>query len=168
MHFPKRTVSGVLVGWCISLLFMFQVCSWNVRGLNDPSKRSLVKFVVFMFKVYLLCFQESKVEAISHSFLRSFAGNFFDKCQFVKSVRASSGGIITCWSSNVFSYSGVLARNFSLTVQLKHIYSSFLLTNVYGSPTWDSKEEFCRELAALKGVCSGLWVICGDFNPTKN
>ncbi len=61
-------------------------------------------------------------------------------------------------------------RNFSRTVQLKHTSSGsiFFVMNVYGPPTWDSKDEFCNELAALKGVCNGLWVICGDFNVTKN
>ncbi len=151
------------------LFLMFQVCSWNVRGLNNQGKRSLVKFVVSKFKKSILCFQESKVEAVSRSFLRSFAGIYFDKCHFVKSGRAS-GGIITCWSSHVFSCSEVLIRQFSLTVRLKCLSSGavFYVTNVYRPPSWQHKEEFCSELAGLKGVCGGLWVICGDFNLTRN
>lgn len=33
---------------------------------------------------------------------------------------------------------------------------------------WDGKEDFCRELVDLKGLCSDRWVICGDFNFTRN
>lgn len=57
---------------------MFQLCSWNVRGLNDQNKRSLVKSVVYKFKKFVLCFQESKVEDVSRSFLSSFAEPYFD------------------------------------------------------------------------------------------
>ncbi len=160
--------SGVRPEDCF-LSSMFHVLSWNVRGLNNPSKRSLVKSVVSKFKKSVLCFQESKVETVSRLFLRSFVGMYFDKYHFVKSGRAS-GGIITCWSSLVFSCTEVLVRNFSLTVRLKFLSSGviFYVTNVYGPPTWEHKEDFCNELARLKGACGGLWVICGDFNLTRN
>ncbi len=148
---------------------MVRVFNWNVRGLNDPNKRCLVKSVVPKYKGSVLCLQESKVEAISRSFLRSFTGSCFDKCQFVKSDGAS-GGIITCWSSTTFSCGEVIVRNFSLSVRLKHIPSGveFFVTNVYGPPSWTGKEDFCRELLALKADCGGVWVKCGDFNMTKN
>ncbi len=129
----------------------------------------MVKYVVFKFKSVVLCFQESKVETVSRSFLRSFTGAYFDKCHFVKSERAS-GGIITCWSSRVFACSEVIVRNFSITVCLKFLSSStsFYVTNVYGPPTWEGKDDFCKELGDLKSVCRGRWVICGDFNLTRN
>ncbi len=104
-----------------------------------------------------------------YTFLCSFTGVCFDKCHFVKSVEAS-GGIITCWSSKVFLYSEVLERTFSLTVRLRCISSdtSFYLTNVYGPPSWEGKDEFCGELLELKREYGGLWAICGDFNLTRN
>ncbi len=145
------------VGECL-FIFMVQLCSWNVRGLNDPGKRCLVKSVVSRFKHSVLCFQESKVEDVSRSFLRSFAGTYFDKCHFVKSLRAS-GGIITCWSSKSFSCSEVIERMFSLTVRLTCLDNglSFYVTNVYGPPSWEGKEEFCRELTDSE-VCVA---VCG-------
>ncbi len=109
------------------------------------------------------------MDTVSQSFLRSFAGPLFDKCQFVKAVGAS-GGIITCWRSTLFSCLEVIVRRFSITV-LFHCSSSrqsFYVTNVYGPPTWEGKTEFCSELAHLKNVCKGLWVVCGDFNLTRD
>lgn len=38
--------------FCVS---MFQICSWNVRGLNDLGKMGVVKFVVSKFRIYVLC-----------------------------------------------------------------------------------------------------------------
>ncbi len=80
----------------------------------------------------MFCLQESKVNCVSLSFLRSFAGPHVDKCQFLKSVGAS-GGLITCWSSRDFACAEVIVRQFSLTVKLKHLLSgtSFYLSNVY-------------------------------------
>ncbi len=148
---------------------MFQICSWNVQGLNDLSKMCLVKSVVSRFRRCVLCFQESKVDKVSRSFLHSSAGSNFDKCQFINSDGAS-GGLITCWSLCLFSCSKVIIRRFSLTIHLLHSTSgsSFYVTNVYGPPTWNGKEEFCAELAVLKVVCRGPWVLCGDFNMTRN
>ncbi len=126
-----RTQAGCVVAF----VTMFQIFSWNVRGRNDLNKRCLVKSVVSRLKEYVLCFQKSKVESVFRSFLRSFVGSNFDKCYFVKSDDAS-GGIITCWSSKIFACSGILVRNYSLTVQLKQIASGavFSFTNVYGPP----------------------------------
>ncbi len=148
---------------------MVQVCSWNVRGLNDPGKRSLVKSVVSNFKQAIWCFQESKVDAVSRSFLRSFAGPSLDKFHFVK-AEGASGGIITCWNSKSLSCSEVIVCTFSLTVRLNCLATglAFYLTNVYGPPTWDGKEEFCAKLYNLKSVCEGPWVVYGDFNLTKD
>ncbi len=148
---------------------MLKVCCWNVRGLNDRFKRGLVKSVVSSLRESVFCFQESKLSAISRSFLNSFAGSHFDKCQFIKADGAS-GGIVTCWNSGVFACTEVLVRIFSLTLHLVHRASglSFFITNVYGPPTWDGKTDFCDELSALKETCSGRWVMCGDFNLTRN
>lgn len=125
--------------------------------------------MVSKFRKAVLCFQESKVDDVSRSFLRSFVGSFFDKYYFIPSV-GSAGGIITCWNSKAFSCGEVLVRKYSLTTQMKHLSSgsTFYVTNVYRPPSWDGKEEFCNELAALKEVCGGSWVMCGDFNLIKN
>ncbi|OAY81359.1 hypothetical protein ACMD2_23820, partial [Ananas comosus] len=63
-----------------------------------------------------------------------------------------------------------LLRNYSLTLHLTHRASGkpFFITNAYGPPTWDGKEEFCSELLSLSSSCPSNWVICGDFNFTKN
>lgn len=148
--------------------FMFQVLSWNVRGLNNSSKRGVVKSICSNVKKSVVCLQETKVEDISRSFLRSFAGSYYDRCQYLKSDGAS-GGIVTCWNARDFSCSEVLVQNFSLSVRLTHNVSNCsFLTNVYGPPTWEGKADFYDELSELKKVCNGRWIMCGDFNLTRN
>ncbi len=168
---PRVCWEAIAWSWCwwFPFLAMFQICSWNIRYLNNQGKRSLVKFVVSKFKSFVHCFQKSKVEEISRSSLSSFASSFFDKCQFIKSEGAS-WGLITRWSSKVFSCSEVLVHKFSFTLKLKHYPSgsNFYVTNVYAPPSWNEKEEFSNELATLKEACGGLWVMCGDFNLIRN
>ncbi len=142
---------------------MIHVYSWNVRGLNDPSKRSLVKSTLSKFSRSIVCLQETKVETVTRSFLRSFAGSTVDKCQIIK-AEGAAGGLLSCWNSNLYECIEVLVRNFSLTTRLVHrsTNTSFYLTNVYGPPSWGGKASFCSELADLKGLCNGLSVMCGD------
>lgn len=153
----------------VSCFMSISILSWNTRGLNDRRKRCLVRSAVSKLFSAVICLQESKVDSVSCSFLRSCCGSNFDKCHFLPAMGAS-GGLITCWNSKRFSCSEVIVRTYSLTLFLTHLPSgkNFYLTNVYGPPSWDGKEAFCSELFSLKAVCLNRWVICGDFNCTKN
>ncbi len=154
---------GTLVG------LMFKIFSWNVRELNNPSKRNAVRFMVSSLRNAVVCLQDTKVNHVSGSFLRSFCGSFFDKWMFIE-ANGASGGLLTCWSSRNFECSDTIVRLFSLTLRLRHRSSgfSFFLTNVYGPPRWEGKSEFCDELRQLKSTCEGCWVVCGDFNFTRS
>ncbi len=167
-HRRRFSVFDCVCAGCFSLS-MLQVCCWNVRGLNDLGKRYLVKSVVSRLKASVLCLQETKVFEFSRTFTSSFAGNFIDKRHFISAVGAS-GGIFTGWNSRFFTCIEVLVRNFSLTLRLKHHPSGslFYITNVYGPPGREGKEDFCVELASLKRDCRGPWIVCGDFNLTRN
>lgn len=135
---------------------MFRVVSWNVRGLNDSSKRFTVRDVISKVRNVVVCLQESKVRQVSGSFLHSLAGSFIDKRVFVE-ANGASGGLITCWSSRVFACHEVIVRRYSITALLTLLSNGtrFFVTNVYGPPTWDRKEEFYSELLQLKGVVKG-------------
>ncbi len=65
--------------WVDLCVFMFKIYSWNVRGLNNPSKRNAVRFVLSKIRNVVVCIQESKVRHVSGSFLKSFGGPFLDK-----------------------------------------------------------------------------------------
>lgn len=115
---------------------MISVCSWNVRGLGDPCKRRAVKHVVVSLRKAVVCLQETKISSLSCSFFSTFCGSFYDKFEFIETFGAS-GGLLTCWSSRVFSCTEVILKRFSITLRLTHVQSGtcFYLTNVYGPPT---------------------------------
>lgn len=48
-----------------------KILSWNVRGLNDCNKRLRIKSLLRMWKVDVVCFQETKMEVIDRRIVRS-------------------------------------------------------------------------------------------------
>ena len=56
-----------------------RLLSWNVRGVNDSSKRKVVKAVIRSQRVDLFCLQETKIQAMSEGVVRSLGtGRFLD------------------------------------------------------------------------------------------
>ena len=48
-----------------------KILSWNVRGVNDRNKRSLIKALIRSQKVDLVCLQETKMSQMSLGVVRS-------------------------------------------------------------------------------------------------
>ena len=70
-----------------------KILSWNVRGVNNPEKRKVIKQFIRDQRVDLVCLQETKVQNMNLRMTRSLgAGRFSDWV----SVDASgfAGGIL--------------------------------------------------------------------------
>jgi len=81
---------------------MFRMLSWNVRGINDLRKRDVLKRFLRDWKCDLICFQETKLEDILLSVIRSLWGQHFVGFVFLKAAGAS-GGILVMWDKNTFN-----------------------------------------------------------------
>ena len=56
-----------------------KILSWNVRRVNDKSKRKVIKSVVKKQKVDLFCIQETKMQVMTEGVVRSLGpGRFLD------------------------------------------------------------------------------------------
>ena len=60
------TVGSVLAvelifSWVILVFMNLKILSWNVRGLNDRRKRSIVKNLLRDWKFDVICLQETKL-----------------------------------------------------------------------------------------------------------
>ena len=56
-----------------------RLLSWNVRGTNDSSKRKVIKAMIKSQKVDLFCVQETKIQSMTESSVRSLgSGRFLD------------------------------------------------------------------------------------------
>ena len=45
--------------------------SWNVRGVNDPDRRKIIKNVIRYQRVNLVCLQETKIQNMVAAMARS-------------------------------------------------------------------------------------------------
>ena len=69
------------------------VLAWNVRGLNNPTRRSLIRLFMQSLDVSLVCFQESKLALVNESVVRETLGLGFDGFDFLP-AEGTRGGIL--------------------------------------------------------------------------
>ena len=63
--------------WEILVFMNLKILSWNVRGLNDCRKRSIVKNLLREWKCDVICLQETKLTGLD----RQMVGNLWS-CLF--------------------------------------------------------------------------------------
>uniref|UniRef100_A0A452ZPN2 Endonuclease/exonuclease/phosphatase domain-containing protein n=1 Tax=Aegilops tauschii subsp. strangulata TaxID=200361 RepID=A0A452ZPN2_AEGTS len=55
-----------------------EIICWNVRGLNNPAKRKVVREFLSSLKVNLVCLQETKLELVDQFMVMQCLGPSFD------------------------------------------------------------------------------------------
>ncbi|XP_020262172.1 uncharacterized protein LOC109838113 [Asparagus officinalis] len=141
--------------------------SWNVRGLNNPAKRRLVKDCLKFAKVDLVGLQETKLNSSRVSFLRSLGSSSISSWISLDASE-SRGGVLLGWNDNIFSCSSSSVDIFSVAAILTHSPSNwtFAVTSVY-APCDPSDREVCWwELNRTRSSHPHPWVVFGDFNMT--
>jgi exonuclease III len=67
------------------------ILSWNVRGLNSPDKRLMVRNLLRQWRVDIICLQETKLDHISRRDVISVWGcPYVDWC-YVAAIGAAGG-----------------------------------------------------------------------------
>lgn len=127
------------------------ILCWNVRGLGDPVKCSVVRSAIVDAAPRLLLLQETKLTSPSPVKLRSFLPACLD-------AAGASGGILTAWDPAFFSLAGSSSGRFSLTVHLDSAVDdlSVSITNVYGPCVGELRDEFLLELEGIAGAAAGV------------
>ena len=105
---------------------MLRMLLWNVRGLNDLRKRDVFKFFLRDWRCDLICLQETKLEVVSLSVIRSLWGNFSIGFVFLKVIGAS-GGIIVMWDKSTFNLVSYSQGEFSITCIVPVSYTHLTL-----------------------------------------
>ena len=83
-----------------------RLLSWNVRGVNDRSKRKVIKLVIRSQKMDLFCIQETKMQVMSEEVVRSLgSGRFLD--WKVLNAMGTAGGVLICWDKRSLEILGV-------------------------------------------------------------
>ena len=98
-----------------------QIASWNCRGLGNPLKAEAVKDLLKMETLYILLFQETKIEedvllSLSQIEWKKNSGK-------AVSAKGTSGGIATLWSEDMFQLKSSFATHHWIYTDLLHLPS---------------------------------------------
>jgi exonuclease III len=137
---------------------------WNVRGLNNKSRRDSVRSLIDSVKPEVVCLQETKKENISMWTVMSTLGADFDEFVFLP-ADGSRGGILVAWKGNVCKAIASRVDVFSVSVQFQQSEGPpWWFTGVYGPQSDVLKVQFLQELRSIRLTCVGPWAVGGDFN----
>lgn len=142
------------------------VLNWNVRGLNNPSRKANVKLLVDEMKATIVCLQETKLEVFSDPVvLQTLGSRFVSDYAFLPAIGTRGGILLACDNSH-FTLSDVLIKDFSLsaTITIKDENIAWSITVVYGPQSEEQKVLFLEELQHLELCMNPAWLIIGDFN----
>jgi exonuclease III len=144
---------------------LWKVLNWNVRGLNDPDKWTLIFNKIRESGCQVICFQESKKEQVDLAFIKKICPMNFDSFAFVPSI-GRSGGIITIWNSSVFSGVEVFQNRYALPVELHATKSEvyWTLTNIYAPCVDNEQFQFLQWIHNIHIPADENYMMVGDFN----
>ena len=91
-----------------------KILSWNVRGVNDPDKRKVIKNFLKIHKVDLVCLQETKVQEMNIDMVRSLRVGRLLNWKALK-VEGSAGGILLLWDNSRISLVDSVVGSFSVS-----------------------------------------------------
>jgi hypothetical protein len=76
----------------------YNIMVWNVRGLNNPSRRTAVCVAVGQAAASVVCASESKLETILRYVVSESFGPRFDGFAYLPAV-GTAGGVVLAWCS---------------------------------------------------------------------
>ena len=99
----------------MSLLKHWLVLCWNIRGLNSKAKQLALANAIELSGCAVICLQETKMENIDLSFIKSCCPKRFDDFAYIPSFGAS-GGIVIIWNSSLFHGLVMHCQPFAISV----------------------------------------------------
>ena len=144
-----------------------RLLSWNVRGVNDSSKRKVIKAIIRNQKVDLFCIQETKVQSMNEGLVRSLgSGRFLDWGAL--DAQGAAGGVLICWDKRTLEIIEMERGQFSISCRLRNVEDGkvWIFTGVYGPFSKEDRETLWGELGAIRGIWDDPWCLGGDFNVT--
>ena len=77
-----------------------KLLSWNVRGLNYPKKREILRNWLCNWKVDVVCLQETKLDKVDWRLIQSIWGNRYVAWEVLNAVN-TAGGVLLLWDKQV-------------------------------------------------------------------
>lgn len=144
----------------------FWLLSWNVRGLGDPDKCTIVRDALRQTTPTIICLQETKLTDCSIFKAATFLPPNMSSSFVLSSASGARGGTLTAWDCNSLSLvTSSVSNNYCLSTTFSSNLSehSFSVTNIYAPSDHRESAAFLSQLAELAPTFTGPW-LPGDFN----
>jgi hypothetical protein len=142
-----------------------RILSWNVRGLNNPRKREVVKNLLRDWKGDVVCLQETKLDLLDLKTIKSLWGNSYVGWEVLNAIN-TVGEILLMWDKRVLEKTDLYIGEFFVFCQWKSLEDGFVWigTGVYGPNLDNSKTNFWNELVLIRNRWASPWCLFGDLN----
>lgn len=145
-----------------------KITTWNVRGLNAPSKKRILKQNLNKFESDIILLQETKLNKSEGINLGKKPSNW--SCSMHEFVGASRGlGFI--WNHRKISLDILTSKNNWISGLVNSVKSNikYILFNVYGPVSNLEKRTVWKEISQYMGNFQNTPIILGgDFNTILN
>lgn len=142
------------------------VFNWNVRGLNQPARRQVVKDLIKDHQGTVVCLQETKLAVVDDGVICStFGQQFLGNYAGIPAAGVRGGVIIAC-SQDHNELTQVDVRQYSVTdtIGSKVDNGTWSISGVYSPQGDNEKVQFLDEIRAVRQQTLDKWMILGDFN----
>lgn len=142
-----------------------RIISWNVRGINDETKRQVIKAACRRWKPHMLCLQETKMGKVDRKVVLSVGGDQWTQWEHLDAIGAS-GGILVMWDSRVVTRVGARVGNFSVLCLFQGLLvdSRWVFSGIYGPCVDALRKGLWDELKLIPQIWRVPWCVGGDFN----
>lgn len=144
------------------------IISWNVRGLNQQTKKDAVHQFMKSTLCHLACLQETKLANIDKCTTTYLDGSRLRKHAYklAGGPLGTRGGILLLWNEDYIEISNITVGEFSIAadVLIRECLQSVRLIVVYGPSRRNKQQRFLSELHRQKPIEPIKWLVVGDFN----
>ena len=140
--------------------------NWNVRGMNNPARRKVIRDLSGEKRCTIVCIQETKMQLIDQAVVTETLGNNFGTNFAVLPAAGTRGGALLAAHDDFYQIiqTELRAHSVSARLQSKTSVVEWWLTVVYGPQDDQEKVQFLQDLSELRNSINGKWLVIGDFN----
>lgn len=141
-----------------------KILSWNIRGVNAPSKQRMVRELRIRVELDLILLQETKLEQLREN---EVLNKVWRRGERRTSVGvAGSGGLVSLWNPKKWRGYELCKSEHFITIGLVSLLTNkeYWITNVYAPTSVEGRRRLWASLVEIHKDWGGPWLVAGDFN----
>ncbi|KAG2588181.1 hypothetical protein PVAP13_5NG209043 [Panicum virgatum] len=140
--------------------------NWNVRGMNNPARRKVVRDLCGENRCTIIGLQETKMQYIDDAVVIDTLGPNFMRNDAVLPAVGTRGGALLAVHEDYYQILQTEVRQHSVSARLQAKTGAvdWWLTVVYGPQDEQEKIAFLHELRDFRQTITDKWLVIRDFN----